>query len=422
MSWQPSVFGHFFLFTTVLSAYIAYSASRRSFPGDRYLIFSLLSCMVWTLTSALEWYSVWPYQKALWSQISYIGIVNVSPAWLCYSLAYCGYSQYLTKKNLIMLWTIPAVTLILALTNDYHGLNWPTYYMVTDPRGDHMFYGHGPSFWLFTLYCYIVSVVYSTLMLKKSSTMFQAYQSQSVVLFVAVSLPWLGNILYNARVVSIIDLTPAAFTFTGALLMWNMRQYRLFDIAPIAREALFTQYRQIAVILDSHNRIIDMNPFALNYFRLGKIPVSAPAAEAFSFWPQLRAFLRADNIAELELMYEHGETTEWFLVSRTPVVGSHPSTTGTLLICRDITAKKQTEQQQELLISELQEALASVKTLGGLLPICASCKKIRDDEGYWSQVEQYIAKHTDAKFTHGICPDCGTKALDDYYRSKLRTS
>ncbi len=378
--------------------------------------------MIWVLTSALEWYSVWPLQKALWSQLSYIGIVNISPAWLCYSLVYCGYAHVLTKKNIIILWTIPAITLVLALTNDFHGLNWASYYLIADARGDHMFYEHGPSFWVLTAYCIIVSITYSILMLRKSFSLFRTYQSQSVILFIAVSLPWFGNILYNAHLVTIIDLTPAAFTVTGALLMWNMKQYRLFDIAPIAREALFSQYRQIAVILDSKNHIIDMNPFALNYFRLGKTPVGMPALEAFSFWPQIKSFLRADNIAELELMYEHGETTEWFLVSRTPVVGSHPSTTGTLLICRDITAKKQTEQQQELLISELQEALASVKTLGGLLPICASCKKIRDDEGYWSQVEQYIGKHTDAKFTHGICPDCGTKALDEYYRSKLKTS
>ena len=55
---------------------------------------------------------------------------------------------------------------------------------------------------------------------------------------------------------------------------------------------------------------------------------------------------------------------------------------------------------------ELQEALAKVSTLSGLLPICAGCKKIRDDRGYWQQVEFYIQNHSDAKFTHGLCPDC----------------
>jgi PAS domain S-box-containing protein len=73
---------------------------------------------------------------------------------------------------------------------------------------------------------------------------------------------------------------------------------------------------------------------------------------------------------------------------------------------RDITERKQSEREREVLISELQDALAKVKTLSGLLPICAWCKKIRDDRGYWSQIEVYIEQHSDAAFTHGVCPDC----------------
>jgi CheY-like chemotaxis protein len=63
--------------------------------------------------------------------------------------------------------------------------------------------------------------------------------------------------------------------------------------------------------------------------------------------------------------------------------------------------------------AELTEALNNVQTLSGLIPICAGCKKIRDDRGYWEQVESYIAKHSDAKFTHGICPECSRKYYPD---------
>ncbi len=59
--------------------------------------------------------------------------------------------------------------------------------------------------------------------------------------------------------------------------------------------------------------------------------------------------------------------------------------------------------------AELTEALANVQTLSGLIPICAGCKKVRDDRGFWDQVESYVAKHSDAKFTHGICPECSRK-------------
>jgi PleD family two-component response regulator len=59
--------------------------------------------------------------------------------------------------------------------------------------------------------------------------------------------------------------------------------------------------------------------------------------------------------------------------------------------------------------AQLQEALANIKTLKGLLPICANCKKIRDDQGYWNQIEEYIERHSDALFSHGICPECADK-------------
>jgi CheY-like chemotaxis protein len=71
--------------------------------------------------------------------------------------------------------------------------------------------------------------------------------------------------------------------------------------------------------------------------------------------------------------------------------------------------RQKAAEARSVLIQSLQNALANVKLLSGLLPICASCKKIRDDKGYWSQVESYIQKHSEAKFSHGICPDCFKK-------------
>ncbi|MBN1219276.1 MAG: response regulator [Anaerolineae bacterium] len=66
---------------------------------------------------------------------------------------------------------------------------------------------------------------------------------------------------------------------------------------------------------------------------------------------------------------------------------------------------------------ELQEALAQIKTLRGLLPICANCKKIRDDDGYWQDVAVYIRDHSEAEFSHGLCPDCAAKLYPEFYKN-----
>jgi CheY-like chemotaxis protein len=79
-------------------------------------------------------------------------------------------------------------------------------------------------------------------------------------------------------------------------------------------------------------------------------------------------------------------------------------------------AFRSTQKQLEEKNLQLQQALKNVKILSGLLPICANCKKIRDDEGFWQQVEIYIRDHTDAKFSHGICPDCMESLYPDYHQ------
>jgi len=79
-------------------------------------------------------------------------------------------------------------------------------------------------------------------------------------------------------------------------------------------------------------------------------------------------------------------------------------------------ALREKEEEQSKLISELEKALAEIRTLKGLIPICASCKKIRDDEGYWDHVETYIGKRTDAVFSHGICPECAERLYPQLVR------
>jgi PAS domain S-box-containing protein len=93
-------------------------------------------------------------------------------------------------------------------------------------------------------------------------------------------------------------------------------------------------------------------------------------------------------------------------------------------IVRDITERKRAEAERERIISELQSALSKIKTLRGLLPICASCKKIRNDEGHWEQLESYIRNHSEADFTHGICPSCAKELYPSFkvYRDRIDSS
>jgi PAS domain S-box-containing protein len=177
----------------------------------------------------------------------------------------------------------------------------------------------------------------------------------------------------------------------------------------------------------------------------GLITFLNPAAEAFTGWapndalnkplaevlPLLDETTRQPVMSPVsKIMYE--ETgINWrnplLLLSRTgaempvdytaaPIRDDQSNITGIVWIFREITQDRQAEADRARLSKELQGALANVKTLSGLLPICAGCKKIRDDQGYWRQVESYIQKHSEATFTHGLCPECSHQLypeLDD---------
>jgi PAS domain S-box-containing protein len=86
----------------------------------------------------------------------------------------------------------------------------------------------------------------------------------------------------------------------------------------------------------------------------------------------------------------------------------------------DVTKRRKVEEDREGLITELQTELDNIKTLKGLLPICTKCKKIRDDKGYWKQIEEYIEAHTDVSFSHSLCPNCMDKVYgdEDWYKKE----
>ncbi|MBW1744032.1 MAG: PAS domain-containing protein [Deltaproteobacteria bacterium] len=118
-----------------------------------------------------------------------------------------------------------------------------------------------------------------------------------------------------------------------------------------------------------------------------------------------------DN-AEHELLTARGERVP---ILKTVVSVTLAGRTHLLESFLDITERKRAEQERERLIGELQEALAKVKTLSGLLPLCSSCKRIRDDQGYWQQIEAYIRDHSEAEFSHSVCPECAKKLYPEVF-------
>jgi DNA-binding response OmpR family regulator len=115
-----------------------------------------------------------------------------------------------------------------------------------------------------------------------------------------------------------------------------------------------------------------------------------------------------------EMFKPVGDGTACFEVTTSPLRDAAGDIIAGIEVVRNVDQRKKLEQERVNLIHDLTEALANIKTLSGLIPICASCKMIRKDSGYWQQIEGYISDHSEAKFSHGICPECAKKLYPDW--------
>lgn len=129
-----------------------------------------------------------------------------------------------------------------------------------------------------------------------------------------------------------------------------------------------------------------------------------------------RNFDQALSGESFTLEEEYGDTElerRYYENNYNPILDENGVVLGLSLFLTDITDKKKTETERNKLLVELQSSISKVKMLSGLLPVCSSCKKIRTDEGDWEVIEAYIKKHSEADFTHSICPDCVKKLYPD---------
>jgi PAS domain S-box-containing protein len=174
----------------------------------------------------------------------------------------------------------------------------------------------------------------------------------------------------------------------------------------------FARFGHWAFSLDE--RVMHASAGAMRIYGVDRPHVSLERAQASvvaADRPRLDAALQA-LIAEgvpYDIEFEIKRPSDDAIVAVHSRAEFDPTTRRVFGVIQDITERKRSETVREALIEQLRKALDQIKTLDGIVPICASCKKIRDDKGYWEQVEAYVSRHTDARFSHGICPDCAAR-------------
>jgi len=186
-------------------------------------------------------------------------------------------------------------------------------------------------------------------------------------------------------------------------------------------EALFKGNPEPAIYLDHNYKVVDINPRFTKIFGYEIEEIRGFSINDYIVSPEFKKeaedlkmeLVNGPVYFETERLTKTGNLIS-VSISAAPICIDDKNL-GTFVIYKDISKRKKTEQEKEKLIKDLKHALDEVKKLSGLIPICASCKKIRDDTGYWRQVEEYIQQHSDVDFSHSICPDCMKKMYPVVY-------
>ncbi|MCB9117494.1 MAG: ATP-binding protein [Caldilinea sp.] len=257
-----------YLDTALLAAVVAIFAMRRRAPGALPLAGLLFAAALWSAAETAESMAPDLATKILFSKISHLGIQALPVFFLIFSMLYTQRTSALPVRRWLWLWLIPALAVIAAATNDAHRLFWREVRLIESPFGPESVYVHGPLFWIFTAYLYLMIVAATVILVRAAVKNRDLYRRQVVIVLVAAAIPWLANVLYlsGANPLPGFDWTPLAFTVTGTLLAWAMYRFYLLDLAPVARTALFEHITDALLVTDAQGRVVDANPAAYTFF------------------------------------------------------------------------------------------------------------------------------------------------------------
>lgn len=386
-----------------------FGVRRRASPGGTAFSALMAAVVWWTLFAALEAAAVDQSLKVALSSVEYLGTVSTAPCFFLFALGRRTGDRPVPLVGSALLWLIPVATVAAIVSNPLHRLFWTGFSASPLAGSNLLVYGHGPLFYVHMGYSFLVTLSATILLVRAALGAQRVFLFQTAVLLAAALAPWVGAVFYLTPLNPWpgLDLIPLSFAVAGLLLFLAFSRFRLLELAPVALRQLFTRMADGLVVLDAENRVVDINPAARQIFGVEDNPVGRDA-RALAGWAGIMPARWGPGEDLIETPYP-GDPPRHLDVRVTPIAGRGGRAAGRLVVIRDVTARREVELERERLIGELRQAIADIKTLRGLLPICAGCKKIRDDTGYWQGLEQYLSAHAAVQFSHGLCPDCLAK-------------
>lgn len=348
--------------TTILSILVLIVGwPKRHGMGGGYFIGYCLTLIIWLTGATLEGFATSLEAKIFWSQVLYIGFVQVVPFLLLFIVSYTRQTP-VAAPTVITLMVIPFITALMAWTNPLHGWLWSGFSEVSAETNIAIFH-HGVWFWVHTIYLYLLMVIGLIYLVRGITGASPLFRLQLTPVLIGVLFPIISGTVYafNLAPLQGMDITPTGYAFTGIFLAWCLIRYRILDIVPIARTTLVEYLQEGVIVVDVKDNIVDINKSAEKMFKIDSHDaLGAPVQSKLPCLNEIITFPENQRQTEFCLP-DSGRTVLEILITK--LVHQDKQVYGKILVVRDVTLQKQAETFMQEANNRLQDQLQEIKQL-----------------------------------------------------------
>jgi diguanylate cyclase (GGDEF)-like protein/PAS domain S-box-containing protein len=335
----------------LISAALAiYAFNIRRVAGSRVFAFVMLAVSLWSLAYGAELACLTLEGIMLVIELEYLGIATVPVLWLILTLLYTGRSRWVNARTIIALFIVPFITLVLVSTSQFQHFYYSSISLDLSGPFPQISLTRGIWYWVNSAYSYGAILLSAGLLVAKLLQPHSAYRPQVIALLTGVLIPWIANILHLAFKISIfgqVDPTPFAFAASGLVITWGIFRFRLFNIIPIAREQVIENMKDGVIVVDSENKLGDLNLAARRIFGLSGADLGKPVAAILQEWPDIISMYQSLEYSCREIIHEKEGDKHYYEVTVSTLCDRKGRSLGRLAVIREITEWKILEQKLE---------------------------------------------------------------------------
>ncbi len=367
------------------------------YGGTKYLFCYFLAAEGFLVFNYLELLATVDATKIVFAQIENVCIALIPPFWLLFVLYFTGRRSW-TRIGTFWPMLFPAFfTVSLLLTNPIHHLFWSDVQIVQVGSHRALRITHGILYFAAVILNYALVLAGLLIVAREFFKGRTIYRRQLFWMTVGTLVGLLSNVVYVFRILPDVnkDFTPVGIAIGAVMFGVGIQRHGLLELVPTPRSRLFDDLLDGVVVVDGRRRIVDVNKAAMGILDINEADLGlsifacAPLDPVFDL---LRSEVEPGtaDVSVNTLRYE---------VRVSPLDGGIRGRKGAVMVLHDVTERSRMYEE--------------IRTLRGILPICARCKKIRSDRGFWQSVETYVSEHSHAEFSHGLCPDCMSELYPD---------